>query len=127
MRRVGVACASSSSSKNRPALRPERASLKPALDVLARARRPVILAGLGVLWGRASAGLVAFAEQLGAPVLTSTKAKGVIPEDHPLRAGVLIGGVIERDMVNQADLIVAVGLDGVELQPKPWTYSQPVL
>src|SRR5215212_10693707 len=110
-----------------PGLRPDRASLKPAINMLGRARRPVILAGLGVLWGRASAGLLAFAEQLGAPVLTSTKAKGVIPEDHALRAGVLIGGLIEREMVNQADLIVTVGLDGVELQPKPWPYSQPVL
>jgi acetolactate synthase-1/2/3 large subunit len=110
-----------------PGLRPDRDSLKPALEMLAKARRPVILAGLGVLWGRASAGLVAFAERLGAPVLTSTKAKGVLPEDHELRAGVLIGGLIEREMVDQADLIVTVGLDGVELQPKPWPYSQPVL
>jgi acetolactate synthase I/II/III large subunit len=110
-----------------PGLRPDRDSLKPALDALARSKRPVILVGLGALWGRASVGLVAFAEHLGAPVLTTTKAKGVIPEDHPLKAGVLIGGLIEREMVNQADLIVAVGLDGVELQPKPWPYSQPVL
>src|SRR3954471_1352364 len=110
-----------------PALRPDRDSLKPALDMLAKARRPIILAGLGVLWGRASAGLVAFAERLGAPVLVTTKAKGAIPEDHALRAGVLIGGLIEREMVSQADLIVTVGLDGVELQPKPWPYSQPVL
>jgi len=108
-------------------LRPDKASLRPALDVLARARRPIILAGLGALWDRAGKELVAFAEQLGAPVLTSTKAKGVVPEDHPLRAGILIGGLIEREMVGQADLIVTVGLDGVELQPKPWPYAAPVL
>jgi acetolactate synthase-1/2/3 large subunit len=109
------------------ALRPDKASLRPALDALAKARRPVILAGLGALWDHASRELVAFAEQLGAPVLTTTKAKGVIPEDHPLRAGVLIGGLIEREMVGQADLIVTIGLDGVELQPKPWPYTAPVL
>jgi len=108
-------------------LRPDKASLRPALDALGRARRPIILAGLGALWDRASGELVAFAEQLGAPVLTSTKAKGVVPEDHPLRAGILIGGLIEREMVSQADLIVTVGLDGVELQPKPWPYTAPVL
>ena len=108
-------------------LRPDRASLKPALEMLARARRPIILAGLGVLWEGASAGVVALAEQLGAPVLTTTKAKGLIPEDHPLRAGALIGGLIEREIVSQADLIIAVGLDAVELQPKPWPYSVPVL
>jgi acetolactate synthase-1/2/3 large subunit len=44
-----------------------------------------------------------------------------------LRAGCIIGGLIERKLVSQADLIVTVGLDAIELQPKPWPYSQPVL
>src|SRR4051794_28177850 len=109
------------------ALRPDRDSLRPSLEMLGKARRPIILVGLGALWDRASAGVVALAEQLGAPVMTTTKAKGVIPEDHPLRAGALIGGLIERELVSQADLIIAIGLDGVELQPKPWPYSAPVL
>ena len=111
-----------------PALQPDRASLQPALELLERARRPIILAGMGVLWEPGAAGqLLALAERLGGPVLTTPKAKGVIPEDHPLRAGALIGGLIERDIVSQADLIVAVGLDSVELQPKPWPYATRVL
>jgi acetolactate synthase-1/2/3 large subunit len=80
-----------------------------------------------VLWANASKELVQLAETLGAPVLTTTKCKGVIPEDHPLRAGCIIGGLIERDLVSQSDLIVTVGLDAVELQPKPWPYKIPVL
>lgn len=108
-------------------LRPDRESLAPALDRLGRARQPIILAGLGVLWDRASSDVARLAERLGAPVLTTAKGKGIIPEDHPLRAGVLIGGLIERAIVGQADLIVAVGLDAVELQPKPWPYAAPVL
>lgn len=111
----------------RPELHPDRTSLQPALDLLARARRPIVLAGLGVLWDGAEAGLRALVEQLGAPLLTTTKAKGALPEDHPLRAGALIGGLIEREIVGRADLIVAVGLDTVELQPKPWPYTTPVL
>src|SRR5262249_26855158 len=106
---------------------PDRNDLKPALDILGRARRPVLLAGLGVYWCRAAAGLAAFAERVGAPVLTTTKCKGAIPEDHPLRAGCIIGGLIERELVNEADLIIVVGLDAVELQPKPWPYTLPVL
>jgi acetolactate synthase I/II/III large subunit len=106
---------------------PDRADLKPALDMLGRARRPILIAGLGVYWCGASAEFVAFAERLGAPVLTTTKCKGMIPEDHPLRAGCIIGGLIERKLVTQADLIVTVGLDAVELQPKPWPYTLPVL
>jgi len=106
---------------------PDRADLKPALDVLKRARRPVVLVGLGVYWCRAAAELVKFAEKLGAPVLTTTKCKGAIPEDHPLRAGCIIGGLIERELVNASDLIITIGLDAVELQPKPWPYKIPVL
>jgi acetolactate synthase-1/2/3 large subunit len=67
------------------------------------------------------------AERLGAPVLTTSKCKGAIPEDHALRAGCIIGGLIERNLVNEADLIVAVGLDAIELQPRPWPYMLPVL
>src|SRR5580692_5172495 len=106
---------------------PDRADLKPALDMLRRARRPVLLVGLGVYWCKASAELVKFAEKLGAPVLTTTKCKGAIPEDHPLRAGCIIGGLIERELVNESDLVITVGLDAVELQPKPWPYKLPVL
>ena len=111
----------------RVAIEPDADGLRVPLDMLRRAARPIVLAGLGVLWSRASDQLVAFAERLGAPVLTTAKVKGAIPEDHPLRAGCIIGGLIERDLVSRSDLIVTVGLDGVELQPKPWPYSVPVL
>jgi acetolactate synthase-1/2/3 large subunit len=106
---------------------PDRAGLKVPLQMLDSAKRPILLAGLGVLWSRASKELVNLAERLGAPVLTTTKCKGVIPEDHPLRAGCIIGGLIERELINQADLIVTLGLDAIELQPKPWPYTLPVL
>ena len=106
---------------------PDKGALKVALQMLSTARKPIILVGLGVLWSRAAAEMVALAECLGAPVLTTAKCKGVIPEDHPLRAGCIIGGLIERKLVTQSDLIVAVGLDAVELQPKPWPYRIPVL
>lgn len=106
---------------------PDRAGLKVPLAMLDGARRPVIVAGLGVLWADAAEELVALAERLDAPVLTTAKCKGVVPEDHSLRAGCVIGGLIERKLVAQSDLIVTVGLDAVELQPKPWPYSAPVL
>jgi acetolactate synthase-1/2/3 large subunit len=106
---------------------PDRAGLRRPLEMLRNARKPIILAGLGVFWAGASAELVSFAERLGAPVLTTSKCKGMIPEDHPLRAGCIIGGLIERKLVSEADLIIAVGLDAIELQPKPWPYPQPVL
>src|SRR6202162_6227523 len=78
---------------------PDRADLKPVLDALARSRRPILLVGLGIFWNKASAEFVKFAERLGAPVLTTTKCKGVIREDHPLRARCIIGALIERQPV----------------------------
>jgi acetolactate synthase I/II/III large subunit len=107
--------------------RPDRSDLKPALDMIARSKRPILIVGLGVFWARASSELVKLAERLGSPVLTTPKCKGAIPEDHPLRAGCIIGGLIERNLVNASDLIITVGLDAVELQPKPWPYTLPVL
>lgn len=106
---------------------PDRAGLKRLVAKIDGARKPIILAGLGVLWDKASDKLVALAERLGAPVLTTSKVKGSIPEDHPLRAGCIIGGLIERKLVNDADLIITVGLDAIELQPKPWPYTIPVI
>jgi acetolactate synthase-1/2/3 large subunit len=106
---------------------PDPRALDVAAQVIKAAERPVLLVGLGVLWDRACDALQAFAEHLGAPVLTTSKTKGALAEDHPLRAGCIIGGLIERDLVAKADLIITLGLDAVELQPKGWPYATPVL
>ena len=106
---------------------PDKDGLKEPLNMLKAAKKPILIVGMGVLWCRAAQEFVALAEKLGAPVLTTTKCKGVIPEDHPLRAGCIIGGLIERKLINDYDLIVTVGLDAIELQPKPWPYNLPVL
>jgi acetolactate synthase-1/2/3 large subunit len=66
-------------------------------------------------------------EHLGSPVLTTRKAKGVVPEDHPLAAGVFTGGRLEQDLLAKADGVLAVGLDPVELLPQPWKGGQPVV
>ena len=106
---------------------PDRAGLKDAIAMIDKARKPILLVGLGCYWDKASAEMVKLAERLGAPVLTTSKLKGAMPEDHELRAGCIIGGLIERKLVTQSDLIITVGLDAVELQPKPWPYTIPVL
>jgi acetolactate synthase-1/2/3 large subunit len=84
---------------------PDRAGLRRPLEMLRNACKPIILAGLGVFWAGASAELVSFAERLGAPVLTTSKGKGMIPEDHRLRAGCIIGGLIERKLVSEAEVV----------------------
>jgi acetolactate synthase-1/2/3 large subunit len=123
--------------KPSPPLRPLASDVRPpaanaralsrATAMLARARRPLILAGLGVGGDAAAKALVTLAERLGAPVLSTYKAKGAIPDAHPLAAGPLAGGTLEDRLIGPADLLVAVGLDTVELFPRPWPYPQPVI
>ena len=51
-------------------------------------------------------------------MLTTYKAKGALPDPHPLAMGVFTGGALEEPFVRQADLIIAFGLDTVELIPR---------
>jgi acetolactate synthase-1/2/3 large subunit len=107
---------------------PCKESLSKAKGMIAAAGRPIIFAGLGVLRANAGDGLVGLAEKLGAPVIVMPKAKGVIPEDHPLFAGVfeMLGDKLVLEMGGRADLIVACGLDVVEFD-KPWNFQAPVV
>lgn len=57
-------------------------SCRLAAELVAAARRPLILAGQGALG--AAGPLAGLAERLGAPVVTTTSGRGVLPEDHPL-------------------------------------------
>lgn len=88
---------------------PPEESLKDAVDLIARARRPVIVAGYGAR--EAMPDIADLAERLGAPVLTTFKAKGQIPDDHLHAAGVLgrSGTPIASWFMNEADLLVSFG------------------
>ena len=105
---------------------PDEERLEQAARMIRAARRPLVIAGLGCRPADAK-WLQAFAEAVPAPVLTTYKAKGAIPEPHPLALGIFTGGVLEQPLVTRADLIVAFGLDTVELIPRRWPYSAPVL
>jgi acetolactate synthase-1/2/3 large subunit len=98
------------------------------LDLISRARRPVVLAGIGAVRACATRALIRFAETTSTPVVVSPMSKGIFPEDHPLFAGVLdmACNQILWDLLGSADLIISAGFDAVELI-KPWTVSTPVL
>jgi pyruvate oxidase len=88
---------------------PEADAVGQAADLLRAARRPVIVAGNGAR--AATAELLALAERLGAPVLTTFRAKGLVPDDHPLSAGVLgrSGTPVASWLMNESDLVLVVG------------------
>ncbi len=66
---------------------PGPAAVQRAIDVLANAVRPVIMAGGGTWFAGASAELQKFAEATGIPVLANGRGRGCMPEDHPLSGG----------------------------------------
>ncbi len=93
-----------------------------------RSRRPVVVAGLSAAREGAGGALVGFAEAWGLPVITTAKSKGVMPEHHRLFAGVIDMAAprLIADFLKQADLILAVGFDPVELI-KNWTFQAPTV
>ena len=68
---------------------------------------PLLFVGEGVLYSDATEELKAFAEKANLPVVTTLKAKGAFPENHPLSVGVRGDHVLKY--MNDADLIFAVG------------------
>ncbi|BBK40660.1 acetolactate synthase [Allostella vacuolata] len=112
---------------------PERAALDheavaTARDLLARSVRPIVLCGLEAAGDPALARAVRrFVERTGCPALVTYKAKGVVADDDPAYVGLFTGGSLEAAVVAAADLVLAVGLDPVELIPQPWRYAAPVV
>jgi acetolactate synthase I/II/III large subunit len=107
---------------------PSDPDLSSVVEALRTAKKPILMAGLGVSYAKSGAELRALAEQLRAPVTVTAQSKGHFPEDHPLFAGTF--GVYTDapvyELIGEADLIVAVGLDGVEFF-KPWKIQTPVV
>jgi acetolactate synthase I/II/III large subunit len=91
----------------------DRRSVRAAVERLLAARRPAILAGSGVNSSRAWRELRALAERLELPLATTFRAKGCLPEDHPLSLGVLgpsgCPAVRERLLGPETDLLLVVG------------------
>ncbi len=88
---------------------PPAEALARAIECIGKARRPIVVVGYGAVDGMED--VVALAEALNAPVLTTFKGKAQIPDDHPLAAGVLgrSGTPIASWFMNEADLIVVFG------------------
>ena len=95
-----------------------------------QAEKPVLIAGPAVLRQHAQDRLLRLAERLQSAVMVTSKARGAVPEDHPLYAGVVSGvyhqDTLEGRLIYKSDLVLAVGLDRMELL-SPWRYPQPLL
>ena len=86
-------------------------SLHEAARLLAKAERPLILVGNGVIQSGAHAELLAFAEQTGIPVITTLHGLGAFPQDHPLSLGMpgMHGWVHVNRAIQRCDVLLNIG------------------
>lgn len=102
-------------------------------EVLSSSKRPVIVLGVGAT-SLPSKQRAPFAKALKdllrdshIPVLTTYNARGVVDDLGPHAAGVATGATIESQLLHDADAVIGIGFDPVELIPHSWSYSAPVV
>ena len=78
--------------------------VREAVDLLAKAERPIILAGTGVFWSQAGAEFQKFVELTKIPFYTMPQTRGIIPEDHPLS---FLGA--RSKAYSEADVVLVMG------------------
>ncbi len=90
---------------------PDTRQLQAAVERIARAERPLIVAGGGVHYSAACSALAEFSEQLGIPVAETQAGKGALPWHHRCNVGAIgvTGSAAANALADEADLIVAVG------------------
>ncbi|MBI2969605.1 MAG: thiamine pyrophosphate-binding protein, partial [Gammaproteobacteria bacterium] len=96
---------------NVPRPAPSSRELDQVIDALRAARRPVLLAGGGVVRSRAAAEFDELIQKTGFPATTSMNARGVVKEDCPthIGSGGVLGGKAAVRALQEADLVLAVG------------------
>lgn len=106
---------------------PTRRHLEAALELLAGAERPVIVAGNGVHTSFAHDAMRSFAERWGIPVATTYKGKSVIPEQHPLAVGTvgIYGHPVANEIVKDADAVLVLGAKLRSKDTSNWTLVRP--
>ena len=109
-----------------PRAAPNSGELSRAAALIQESRSPIVIAGNGVLRGRASDDFLRFVEKGGFPVLNTFMGKGVIPASHP--QCLFTVGLQARDFVARAieesDLVIAIGYDLVEYSPRLWNRGE---
>ena len=90
---------------------PDLAKISEAADLIAKAERPILLAGGGAIIAGVSDELTQMSDLLMAPVATTFMGKGVFPENHPLSLGSIgmHGNPAANKLMGEADVLLAVG------------------
>ncbi|UWR17168.1 thiamine pyrophosphate-binding protein [Sulfitobacter sp. M368] len=100
---------------------PAEKDLETARSWLADARKPLMIVGVDAMNQHAAQAVREFAEDHNIPVITTYKAKGMLPEDHPLAlGGAGLSPLADTHLVpftQSADLVICVGYDPIEMRP----------
>ena len=101
---------------------PQARDLLRAADVIRGALNPIVLAGNGVIRGRATPALREFVRASGIPVAETFMGKGLLPPDNPKALGSvgLQAGDYSMAGFDEADVVLAIGYDLVEHSPEHW-------
>ena len=86
--------------------------IKKASELIKQSKKPMILAGAGVIISNACCELKKLAETINAPVMTSLLGKGAFDETSDLALGMLgmHGRKVSNDYINESDLLIAIGV-----------------
>jgi len=104
-------------------------AIERAGELIAAARRPIAIIGSSAMRLADPARLPRLIEHFGMPFATTTMAKGMIEEDHPLSLGCIERACrqVQRRLLRSADLIVGLGYDTVEVEYEAWIGDVPLL
>ena len=117
-----------------PMVPAEGADLNQARAWLAEAERPIVIAGVDALNDRSEQAVADFCRARSIPLITTYKAKGILPEDDPLALGG--AGLSPKadahllPLVQQADLVILAGYDPIEMRigwRDPWESGARVI
>jgi acetolactate synthase I/II/III large subunit len=117
-----------------PSVAMESPELDAARALISRAKRPLVIAGVDAVNQIAGEALVSFCEMLNAPLITTYKGKGLMPETHALSLGA--AGLSPKadklllPLIEQSDCIVLAGYDPIEMRVNwrnPWPADKTVI
>ena len=107
----------------------DEGNVRKIADEIGKSKYPVVIVGIGVDPRETQKSIQEFIENTGIPAMVTPKAKGIIPEDHPLflgAAGGMAGDGLFLELFNKVDLMVGIGFDPVE-SDKIWHIEQKII
>ena len=117
-----------------PAVPADGEELETARELLTHAKQPIMVAGLDVLNHNSEEAVKKFVMDFRIPLITTYKAKGILPEDNPLSLGSAgLSPLADHHLlplVHESDLIIAAGYDPIEMRSgwrNPWGETAKVI